>query len=69
MDKARLRDEAELALLAFLERGEKVARLPQSRAPVCVPVGWGRVGSIVPVAPKARLAVGEGSALIPLILP
>ena len=48
MDKARLRDEAELALLAFLGRGEKVARLPQSRAPVCVPVDRGRVGSLRP---------------------
>lgn len=54
MDKARLRDEAELALLAFVERGEKVARLPQSRAPVCVPVG-GRVGSLRPERPEPAL--------------
>ena len=55
MDKARLRDEAELALLAFLGRGEMVARLPQSRAPVCVPVGQGRVGSLRPAPPDPTL--------------
>ncbi len=56
MDKARLRDEAELALLAFVARGEKVARLPQSRAPVCVPPGWGRVGSLRPERPEPALS-------------
>ena len=35
--KQRLRDEAELALIAFLELGNRVTYVPKSRAPVCVP--------------------------------
>ena len=37
MDKARLRDEAELAVMVWAERGRVVTVCPASRAPVCVP--------------------------------
>ena len=37
MDKARLRDEAELAVMAWTGQGRKVTVCPASRAPVCVP--------------------------------
>ena len=36
-EKARLRDEAELAALAWAERGRVVTVCPASRAPVCAP--------------------------------
>jgi hypothetical protein len=36
-EKARLRDEAELAVMAWCEAGRGITRLPASRAPVCVP--------------------------------
>ena len=35
--KARLRDEAELALLAYRATQRPVVKLPPSLAPVCVP--------------------------------
>ena len=38
-EKARLRDEAELAALAWAERGRVVTVCPASRAPVCVAGG------------------------------
>ena len=38
-EKQRLRDEAELAVMAWAEAGREITRLPVSRAPVCVPAG------------------------------
>ena len=37
VEKARLRDEAELAALAWAGQGRVVTVCPASRAPVCVP--------------------------------
>lgn len=46
-DKSRLRDEADLALLAYLSAGHQPRRLRPSLAPVCVH-GPGRIGSLCP---------------------
>lgn len=53
-DKSRLRDIADLALLAYISAGRTPTRLPPSRAPVCVPATLGRVGP-KPPAPDTPL--------------
>ena len=40
--KARLRDEAELALLAYRASQRPVVKLPPSLAPICVPANPAR---------------------------
>ena len=43
-EKARLRDEVELAVMAWEEAGREITRLPASRAPVCVPAAYDSAG-------------------------
>lgn len=51
-DKSRLRDEADLALLAYLSAGLRPTRLRPSLAPICVHAP-GRIGSLQPTMAQA----------------
>ena len=53
-EKARLRDEVELAVMAWEEAGREITRLPASRAPVCVPGGAGHGGALVRQVQQVR---------------
>ena len=53
-EKQRLRDEAELAVMAWAEAGREITRLPWSRAPVCVPGGAGHGGALVRQVQQVR---------------
>ena len=53
-DKQRLRDEVELAVMAWAEAGREITRLPWSRAPVCVPGGAGHSGALVRQVQQVR---------------
>ena len=54
--KARLRDEAELAVMAFVEAGGVITRVEPSKAPVCVPVLRPDLSAAIRSAAKALLA-------------